>query len=747
MNRSNGINQFHENILPLVLFILLAVLYFHEYIFGGMAPFGRDDAITYQPMRWFFLDAMRTGDSPLWNPYIGFGHPMAAESQCTVLHPLTFLFFILPFYKAYIASIVICYPLFAFFLYRLCRAWGLHREGALFGATVVTYGGAYLIWQGHFSIISTLVWFPLMLMYLVKACRGGRAGSMAVASMLYALMIFSGAPQFTYMGTVFAILFLLTIGDAGKPFPVKTVVRNSLPAFLLGAIIGAVQLLPLYELTTLSERMGPFFDPKAGTMSDDLLATLLSPIWYRHGCIETAPGAIYAYIGALGGALAITGIASSKRRLLPVILIAVFIAFSFGGITTLGMFREAWRMLFFAAVVLGMYGAYGLDRLISRGGNAARFDPRWVAALISIPLALAAATYFHPADARQYAGLLIPSLAAVALLFIIPVISRRMMSLAIVTAIIAGLAMSVYPLNWAHKDAAVPRAELERIPPVADALVDVVDEGRVWISVDADERDPLYFHDGVVGPRALMWDLETTDNETPLFVRGVMRFERYTLNTFRHLAEMESRGSTPRADVLAALKYIAVAPDVGAKLPYAMLHADGDSSPPFVIMENPDYMGEAFFIFPRDIIYLPDDDAGWDIDGFVFEEDGRVESVVLSGTQRDINPTPGRWSVDVIDPRARNDEFKVRYTAPPGSFLFISKVFYPGWKAYVNGKPTDLYRAYGIFCGVVVDEPEGVVELVYEAGIWKTGFIISSFGIIICLLILIPRRKRVFLDK
>ncbi|HZY66580.1 MAG TPA: YfhO family protein [Rubrobacteraceae bacterium] len=60
------------------------------------------------------------------------------------------------------------------------------------------------------------------------------------------------------------------------------------------------------------------------------------------------------------------------------------------------------------------------------------------------------------------------------------------------------------------------------------------------------------------------------------------------------------------------------------------------------------------------------------------------------------------------------------------SLLVMSEVYYPAWKAYVDGEPVPLYRANHLFRGVPIPQGEHTVELRYESASLRAGIAISS---------------------
>jgi hypothetical protein len=63
-------------------------------------------------------------------------------------------------------------------------------------------------------------------------------------------------------------------------------------------------------------------------------------------------------------------------------------------------------------------------------------------------------------------------------------------------------------------------------------------------------------------------------------------------------------------------------------------------------------------------------------------------------------------------------------TAQPG-MLFFSEVWYPAWKAYVDGKPAKLYRAFTSLRAVEVPAGSHTVTLSYESDAFRTGSMIT----------------------
>ncbi|MDP2209417.1 MAG: YfhO family protein [Bacteroidota bacterium] len=63
------------------------------------------------------------------------------------------------------------------------------------------------------------------------------------------------------------------------------------------------------------------------------------------------------------------------------------------------------------------------------------------------------------------------------------------------------------------------------------------------------------------------------------------------------------------------------------------------------------------------------------------------------------------------------------------SLLVLSEVYYPaGWKAYIDGNETEIYKTNYVLRSVVVPAGEHKIEFIFDPGIYKTGYIISHIG-------------------
>jgi len=98
----------------------------------------------------------------------------------------------------------------------------------------------------------------------------------------------------------------------------------------------------------------------------------------------------------------------------------------------------------------------------------------------------------------------------------------------------------------------------------------------------------------------------------------------------------------------------------------------------------------------------------------------------------------------------RNNKIILKTQSPNDNFIVFSDTYYPGWKAYIDGKQTKIYKTDGILKGIYV--PAGTHEIIFNFipnNLWL-GILLSvtSYAsLIIIAIILFSRNKRYKVQK
>ena len=81
-------------------------------------------------------------------------------------------------------------------------------------------------------------------------------------------------------------------------------------------------------------------------------------------------------------------------------------------------------------------------------------------------------------------------------------------------------------------------------------------------------------------------------------------------------------------------------------------------------------------------------------------------------------------------------DLKFNVVTDTTSFLTISEIYYPaGWKAFIDGKETEIFATNYILRGIVVPKGEHVIQMKFESNTYMWSLRLSLIGLILALLI------------
>jgi len=215
-------------------------------------------------------EAIQAREIPLWNPYIFAGVPFLAAGQHSALYPLSLIFYVLPLSRAYgiftwlhIAVAGVCTYIFA-------RVLQMRRPAALLASVVYMFSGFFIVSVVFSMIIAAAAWLPLLLACIEIIVRKQEAkGNIRYSPVPYvvagALVLgvntLAGHVEVTYYTLLVAGFYaawrLVQLWRRlGTPRPALRLAAWLMVMVGLGLAMGAVQLMPLYELVSASFRQG-----------------------------------------------------------------------------------------------------------------------------------------------------------------------------------------------------------------------------------------------------------------------------------------------------------------------------------------------------------------------------------------------------------------------------------------------------------------------------------------------------------
>jgi hypothetical protein len=323
---------------PLLTFsvVLVSEDHFTSDIFNGELP-----------VRVLVGQLIRSGQLPLWTNQICSGYPLFGGPS----DPLGLaLFTLLPPAAALDTLLILILLVAAHGTYGLARRFGVDRSAAVLAGFAFAGSGYIASQLKHVSIMWTIVWLPVGLILIDRILQttpvsakppgdGGRGRALLLATLglLYAHQGLAGFPQAVYIcGLVYAAFALFRVVSD----PRLRSIRASVPllagiagALAIGAAAGAVVLLPLFELAGVSDRSNAL-DFKWATYTNfwppnvlTFFVPYINGDTSNHTYIGPPPfWEQYGYVGAATALLAIYGAVRERRRPLVVFLIVMTIA-------------------------------------------------------------------------------------------------------------------------------------------------------------------------------------------------------------------------------------------------------------------------------------------------------------------------------------------------------------------------------------------------------------------------------------
>jgi hypothetical protein len=244
------------------------------------------------PTKIFALSCIRDGFLPFWNPHILCGAPFLAQVHHQTLYPLSILVYCLPFAFGIDLFVFLHIFLAGAFFYLLMSDQGLDSVSSLFASLSYTFSGIFLSTGNTIITLSTATWTPILLLFYLRSLRRESIKYALLSGMIVAVQFLSGTPDYLCLDLI--ILFLLTISwmvHKKGCFPIKSFVLVGLS----GIGLSLFQLLPFLEFVFLSDRMGGLSFPVASMWSLELYEILC--IFIPLGTSLPSEGYIFPYIG------------------------------------------------------------------------------------------------------------------------------------------------------------------------------------------------------------------------------------------------------------------------------------------------------------------------------------------------------------------------------------------------------------------------------------------------------------------
>ncbi|MBI4542802.1 MAG: hypothetical protein HY705_07220 [Gemmatimonadetes bacterium] len=221
-----------------------------------------DQIWTGVPFRWFGADEWRrTGEIPLWNPYLFGGLPYVGAMHGDIFYPTAWLRLVLPVDVAMNLGFAAHLVLAGLFTYLFLRSLDVSWTGSMVGGLAYQLSGivASLVHPGHDGKLFVSAWMPLVLLGLVIGVRRQRLEGYGILALAVGMGIVSPHIQMMQYTLIFAGLFAVYLTFWSEDRPPEMPRRVLALSLALGAVIvgfGAamIQLWPFIEYMPFAAR-------------------------------------------------------------------------------------------------------------------------------------------------------------------------------------------------------------------------------------------------------------------------------------------------------------------------------------------------------------------------------------------------------------------------------------------------------------------------------------------------------------
>lgn len=736
--------------VPGILFILTTAAFFWANLTGSRF-FWEDFIEQFYPNQVFAARHWAHGTLPFWNPYTFCGMPFLADPQVGFFylpHSLLGLTYLLlgtvPFWV--VQTLVIAHFILAQWgMYQLSRSFGASPLASLLVGIGYGFSGILTHHAIHPMIVYHLAWLPWILWLLKGAIEEARWQRAVGAGLLLGMSLHAGHPQtilYTYLLLISFGLWL--VGSRGlqyKRLPLLDIARLALPLVLAAGMV-AVQYLPTQELASLSERsagQGLEWAAEVSLLPQQIL-TLITPKLFgsteppgqRHVPLYL-PGVAYYhywetafYVGIPILLLALVGILQRWRTPLGLFWIgalAFSLLFAFGKYGFLfpllyqlpgfSLFRVPPRILFISVLALCLFAAWGFDAL----WHSARHRPLllhlgWAAAFIA-GIALLVSTGILP-TAFQAPKTFLPQLQSEGTVALWLTVLSFLTTLALwrgwVSPLLAGGVLTVIltvDLTRTHApfvQSSAPPERFYNLDPHLKRMLQPNPPAELFrVSMRADFGMAMLRNQGLLD--------------------SIMLYEGYNqLRLQRRNPPMPTAEAT--FDIL-NIRYRIAFDTASGRLYF---------------QERPTALPRAWMVYRARVV--PSDSTEAVLRRG--EINPRIEALLEQAPPQpllQLVPDMIPHSVECLLYEHNSQRWKVQ-TAKPG-LLCLSEIWYPAWKAFLDGKETPILRAYHSLRAVAIPAGTHIVELRYDSEPFRIGAWISSLSTLggLLALVLLHRRR------
>jgi len=759
-----------KDAVALASLVGLAGIYFVPILLGGndrvLSSIDGDTWSQFFYWRRFAYDSLARWELPLWNPYSFSGTPFVGAMQSAIFYPpnLLFLFFDTAF--AINLSVAIHCLGTSVFTYLFARNLDITPFGAALAGITFAYSAPYFlhIYPGHLPHLGAM-WMPLMFLGMELFLRDKKIRHAIWAGVYLAVQLLAGYPQYSFYSALAVSLyfFLSLILRKDKDGWLRLIAGY---VFFVTTALGlaAVQLLPAWEMVIHSARAAVSYQWVSlfSLPPENLLTMILPniygdmvqvPYWGKNNLWEMS-----IYLGVVPLALIVVALVSVRRREFVVfaVLAGLFLLLALGKHTPLlwllytfvpgfdlfrGVAKASFVYAFAGAVVAGM----GTDQLHEWMAKRDKKLLRFALWLVIVPASVFIVALAGPAGEGDGWRSVVRSYAASAEHFAplplsepffrasLEILWDDMVKLSLVIVLLATLCVMGVARRLRAPNVilmallALTTADLwhfgARFLVTFDPKILTLD--RELKAFFLSDREPFRIATPLGGLRnhllnvGMIEGLENVGGYDAIVVKRYSEFINFTqgLPITQPNLLMGINRISPLLNIL-NVKYYVVEPAIELNLPeFELVFANANHK----VFRSRNVLPRSFVVHEARIAM---NEAGV-LRHLVEPAFDPLQTAIVEKAVRGMSHSRQHRSPAPVVLEHTPQKFVVEAEAVAPALLVLADTSYPGWKAFVGGKETQIHRANYVMRAVFLPPGRHRVEFRYEPNSFQWGVSVS----------------------
>lgn len=740
---------------PFFVFAIACLIYFWKVFLKGYVPFPGDLMVgAYLPWlenKWGFptgvpvknplisdifsqfymwrslvSEGWRHMQIPLWNPYSYSGYPLLATFHSGVFYPLNLFHMLLGDVRGWSFLVVLPSLASAVTMYFFLRQIKLKKLGAVIGSIIYAYSGFAISWAQFITAAQAMIWMPLVFIVLEKYFESKKVFLLYWLPFIFFLLITSGHFQIMAYISVLTVVYFAWKWMEEKN--IRLITGAIIPAILSVGLV-AFQLLPTLELTKYGLRSEENYIAgyNYGLLPMKYLTTLLAPDYYGNPATGNFFG-VFNYHEAIfyTGVLAIFSFILSlflfrKNKYVRFFAITAIISFMLGFDTPLGRAIYIFNVPGLSTSAAGRIAViFSMSLAVLAGiviSNLEKISYKKILIAIGVVVSFYCIAYYL---ARFNDGILTASVntnltlaqrrtvslrnlilpgAFVAGYSLILLLSKKWRVMTGV--LVAMICFEMFRFGWKY----VPFVPARIVYPETPLITFIEEKGKTEVfRIDRERAE-------IMPPATWMqYRFMSPSGYDPMAVEEYVKAYQEKING-NFNSSVSRYSELDRYDAKAL----------------------GEFNVKYLLVVKRNDIG----VIGGDNINYAINQKQWKK---VFET---ADAAVLENTYyqpraRFFDSFGGEVKITAYTPNT----IKISYRGGEGKTLLLADTWYPGWKAFVNGKEVNIEKCDGIFRCVKLTDQNGEVIFDYQPESFWLGIKISLVCLIATITFLVGLRKK-----